>query len=63
MKEKKLNRAWHEAHPMPRNPTREQRTQWHASHSQACGCRPVPESLAADVKSLRARTAGELSSD
>jgi hypothetical protein len=43
---------------MPRNPTRAQRIQWHAGHSEACGCRPIPESLAAEVKVLKAKSAG-----
>ncbi|MBN9058908.1 MULTISPECIES: hypothetical protein [Kaistia] len=38
----KLNRAWHEAHPMPPNPTLDQRIAWHLDHSAHCGCRPIP---------------------
>ncbi len=49
----RLNKAWHAAHVMPRNPTREQRVEWHAAHEDACGCRPVPESLEADVRALK----------
>ncbi|MDO9473363.1 MAG: hypothetical protein Q7J28_09940 [Caulobacter sp.] len=47
-----MNGAWHKAHPMPKNPTREQRIAWHAEHARECACRPVPESLKADVARL-----------
>ena len=48
-----MNKEWHAAHVMPSNPTRDQRIAWHAEHATACGCRPVPEGLSADVKALR----------
>ena len=38
---------------MPANPTREERVEWHAQHAVTCGCRPVPASLATDVKAFR----------
>jgi len=44
-----LNKDWHAAHVMPQNPTRNQRIAWHAEHADACGCRPVPADLEADV--------------
>jgi len=47
-----MNKEWHSAHVMPPNPTRDQRIAWHAEHATACGCRPVPEDLLADVKAL-----------
>jgi hypothetical protein len=40
-----LNQAWHEANRMPRHATLDQRIDWHAAHSAACGCRAVPASL------------------
>jgi histidinol phosphatase-like enzyme len=41
-----INKAWHEAHIMPRNPTRDQRMQWHTEHSKECNCRkPSPKLL------------------
>jgi len=46
----RLNREWHAAHVMPKNPTREERIAWHAEHAAVCGCRPVPASIAADVR-------------
>lgn len=40
-----MNKAWHRQHPMPKNPTVEQRVKWHLAHSKECGCRPIPSSL------------------
>ena len=48
----KIDQGWHEAHRMAANPTREQRVRWHFDHAEACGCRPVPESLGDDVRSM-----------
>ncbi|MDA4120939.1 MAG: hypothetical protein OK404_00855 [Thaumarchaeota archaeon] len=54
----KVNEAWHQAHIMPASPTREQRVQWHFEHAAACGCRPVPENLAKEVRAkIRAANA------
>ena len=36
-----INAAWHEAHPMPKNPTLDQRIAWHLDHAKNCGCRPI----------------------
>ena len=38
----KLNRQWHEANPMPKNPTPEQRMVWHTGHAANCACRAMP---------------------
>jgi hypothetical protein len=45
-----MNAEWHDANPMPKNPTLEQRLRWHLAHQAHCGCRPMPKRLA----SLRA---------
>jgi len=45
----KLNRAWHEAHPMPAKPTLDQRIAWHLDHSAHCGCRPIPRLILAEL--------------
>ncbi len=55
MRRGRINAGWHRAHPMPRNPTREQRVEWHGAHAAACGCRPVPQSLLLDVRRLKAK--------
>jgi hypothetical protein len=35
----KINAEWHEAHIMPKNPTKAQRARWHYEHALNCGCR------------------------
>ena len=45
-----INKAWHEAHRMPKNPSLEQRIVWHREHAKHCACRPVPEKLAAEMR-------------
>ncbi|MEX1255568.1 MAG: hypothetical protein WEE64_14615 [Dehalococcoidia bacterium] len=44
-----INKAWHEAHRMPKNPSLEQRIAWHREHAKHCACRPIPEKLAAEM--------------
>ena len=41
----KLNKAWHEAHKMPKNATLEQRLEWHLSHAFNCRCREMPAKI------------------
>jgi hypothetical protein len=43
----KTNRLWHERNRMPKNPTAQQRIDWHKAHAAHCACRPVPKSVAA----------------
>ncbi|MCW5716719.1 MAG: hypothetical protein KIS68_02695 [Bauldia sp.] len=50
-----LNAAWHKAHPMPKNATLDERVAWHLAHSAACNCRPMPNSIVAEL--ARRRTA------
>ncbi len=45
-----LNAAWHDANPMPRNATLDQRVEWHLAHAVACSCRPIPASVAAEIE-------------
>ncbi len=45
-----VNRAWHERHPMPRKATTAQRIAWHVDHQTACGCRPIPKALKAQMR-------------
>ena len=44
-----INAVWHRAHPMPKNPTVDQRIAWAIEHAQACGCRDVPAKLRAEM--------------
>ena len=48
----KINKKWHELHPMPENPSLEERINWHIGHAKACKCREMPESI---VKEIRKR--------
>jgi hypothetical protein len=41
----KLNKEWHLKHPMPKNPTLDQRIAWHFEHKKNCACRDTPEKL------------------
>lgn len=40
---KNINKQWHKAHRMPKNPTHQQRIKWHTEHVKHCSCRPMPE--------------------
>jgi hypothetical protein len=50
---KKINAQWHEKNVMPRNATLEKRVKWHLEHIKECGCRPMPKSIAAEIKKRR----------
>lgn len=59
----KINADWHASHPMPKNPSMQQRVDWHVVHARACACRPMPASVKAAMKgsleeSDRATTTG-----
>lgn len=53
----KMNRVWHEAHPMPRSATPEQRISWHMDHARNCGCRPIPAGVLALIKERKVTAA------
>ena len=55
---RKLNAEWHASHRMPTNPSRAQRVAWHSEHAAACGCRPIPANLLAEVKALNRKEPG-----
>ena len=44
-----LNAAWHDTHPMPPRATLDQRVTWHVAHAKACGCRPMPRTVVAEL--------------
>jgi hypothetical protein len=52
-----MNAEWHEANPMPKNLTLEQRLRWHLAHQAHCGCRPIPKRLASlmDRRAMKRR--------
>lgn len=45
-----MNKAWHDKHPMPKNPTIEQRIEWHLAHQKNCACREIPAKLLEEMK-------------
>ena len=49
-----INAEWHRKHPMPKNPTIQQRIDWHLEHQANCGCRPgLPAKLVEEMKKLK----------
>ncbi len=47
----KINAEWHKKHKMPRNPTIEQRIEWHVEHLKHCSCRTqIPTKLLEEMK-------------
>ena len=49
----KLNKEWHMAHPMPKNPTLQQRIDWHLENKKNCSCRKIPGNLKEEMKKLK----------
>jgi len=45
-----LNAPWHKAHPMPKNPTIQQRIEWHLEHQKHCKCRTISGKLAEEMR-------------
>ena len=55
----KLNKEWHLKNRMPKNPTLDERIQWHIEHSKNCSCREMPESIKTEIeKRLRSKASG-----
>lgn len=46
----KINEEWHLNHKMPKNPTMEQRIEWHLAHAKNCSCRKIEGKLAEEMK-------------
>lgn len=47
---KKINKAWHTTHKMPKKATIDQRIEWHLEHLKNCQCRTnIPEKLKAEM--------------
>jgi hypothetical protein len=46
----KINREWHEAYRMPKNPTLDQRITWHLAHAKNCTCRPLGGKILEEIK-------------
>lgn len=47
----KINKEWHEKNKMPKNPTMDQRIEWHLNHLKNCHCREdLPPKLLEEMK-------------
>jgi hypothetical protein len=46
---KPLNRTWHERHRLGSGASLDERVQWHVAHAEACGCRPIPDGIQAEM--------------
>lgn len=46
----KINKAWHLANPMPKNPTLDERIAWHVAHLRNCACRELTPKLKEEFK-------------
>ena len=51
----RINAEWHNTHPMPKNPTVEQRIAWHIEHARECACRPIPAKLREEISRREAK--------
>ncbi|QQS44334.1 hypothetical protein IPM65_01910 [Candidatus Roizmanbacteria bacterium] len=45
-----INKEWHLAHKMPKNPTLDERIQWHSEHVKNCQCRPLHGKILEEMK-------------
>jgi hypothetical protein len=34
---------------MPKNPTMEERVDWHLEHARQCACRPIPDEIRKEI--------------
>jgi hypothetical protein len=50
----KINKEWHLKNRMPKNPTFEERMNWHIEHSKHCACREMPDKLRKEIESYKA---------
>jgi hypothetical protein len=48
-----INKEWHLRHKMPKNPTVEQRIEWHLAHARNCGCRKIEGKILDEMKKRR----------
>jgi len=46
----KINAKWHLANKMPKNPTIDQRINWHLVHTKNCVCRPLGGKILKEIK-------------
>jgi hypothetical protein len=46
----KINATWHKANRMPKNPSEEQRLNWHIEHLKFCACRLPSSRLMEEIR-------------
>ena len=49
----KINKEWHLANKMPKNPTHEQRMRWHIEHVKYCQCYPISAKLQKELDDFK----------
>jgi hypothetical protein len=49
-----INKAWHSKHVLGQNAPLAKRIAWHLEHQKHCRCRPMPESIKAEIKKRNA---------
>jgi hypothetical protein len=54
----KINKEWHANNRMPKNPTRDQRIEWHVAHAKNCACREMPRELEREIRERRNKGKG-----
>ena len=45
-----VNAQWHDEHVLGQGASMDRRVEWHLEHAEACGCRPVPATVAAELE-------------
>ena len=45
-----INKEWHLKNKMPKNPSMDQRIQWHTEHQEHCSCRKISGKLLQEMK-------------
>jgi hypothetical protein len=51
-----INATWHKNHPMPKNPSMNERVKWHVEHEKTCGCRKIPASIKKEMRLRKIKT-------
>lgn len=52
-----INRDWHLKNKMPKNPSKEERLNWHIEHIKNCPCRKPTEKLAKEIEEFQKQKA------
>ena len=49
----KINAQWHNAHKMPKNPTKDEKIAWYFEHDTNCSCREMPEWVRLEIENYK----------